>query len=93
VLKEWLHDSDVPEFFYSKACVVLVFCFCVALPLSLFPNIHDLSFSSLLAVASVFVVAGTNHVLLLGLMCALVNTTYPLRDGLCCCSHHHDQGW
>jgi hypothetical protein len=59
VLKEWLHDSEVPEFFYSKACVVLVFCFCVALPLSLFPNIHDLSVSSFLAVASVFVVAGT----------------------------------
>jgi amino acid permease len=52
----------VPDFFYSKTCVVLVFCFCVALPLSLFPHIHDLSFSSFLAVASVFVVAGTAHI-------------------------------
>ncbi len=59
VLEEWLHSTSVPDFFYSKACVVLVFCFCVALPLSLFPHIHDLSFSSFLAVASVFVVAGT----------------------------------
>lgn len=58
VLEEWLHSTSVPDFFYSKTCVVLVFCFCVALPLSLFPHIHDLSFSSFLAVASVFVVAG-----------------------------------
>ncbi|ELR11170.1 transmembrane amino acid transporter protein [Acanthamoeba castellanii str. Neff] len=40
VLEEWLHSTSVPDFFYSKTCVVLVFCFCfdffLAVPLVVF---------------------------------------------------------
>lgn len=62
VLDHFLHSHpNVPDFLYSRAFLVILFCMLVALPLSLFPNIHHLSFSSFLAVASVLVVAGTSQ--------------------------------